>query len=110
MDFDQFKKNYADLTPEKVAVMTVEQGLAVLQVLETPGWKLIEKQIDAIQKDTVRHRTKVIRLNSTRENSLYWDGVFDGVEDVKEAIYYVVKKAFEVKAAQEQSEQGGNIE
>ena len=76
----------------------VQQGYKVQQILQMEGWEIISNALNLIKIKAEQDRKKANRLQSTRENIFYWNGVVDGVNDTMDEIYNIVKTAKDIEA------------
>ena len=87
----------SEVTQKHIEERIVREGNLVLQVISSPGWDLVLGSLLMAKINAEKSRRSAVSKQTTREMSLYWNGIVDGIEEAKEAIYRVVKAAEEVK-------------
>lgn len=99
----------SEITQKQIEERILREGYLVLQVIQHPGWDLICGALIAAKIRAEKERKKTISKASTRENSLYWNGIVDGIEEAKEAIYSVIKSAEDVRQNRANKDQMGDL-
>lgn len=93
------------LAPAKRDQIVLEQARQLAVIMNLPGWQLIENIVLMAKIKAEEKRRKEMRIASTREKCLYWDGVVDGAWEVRNEIYNVIEEA---KQILEKNERGGS--
>lgn len=93
------------LSPTRRNEIVVDQARQLAAIMNMPGWQVIENIILMAKIKAEEKRRKELRLQSTREKCLYWDGVVDGAWEVRSEIFNVIEEA---KQILEQNQNGGS--
>lgn len=99
----------SEVTQKQIEERILREGNLVLQVIQHPGWDLICGALIMAKINAEKSRKKTISKVSTRENSLYWNGIVDGIEEAKEAIYQIIRSAEDVRRNRENKDQMGDL-
>lgn len=86
-----------ELTQEKIDDEIIRQGQQILAILSMPGWNVIESVLAITKINAEKARKRQNTKQSTREMALYYNGLVDGVDEAREAIYETVRKAEETR-------------
>lgn len=81
------------------------QGRKVLQIINSEGWEVIENTLKQCKARIEAERKKEIRIQSTREKMLYWNGMNDGVQEAIDEIYNIVTQAKAIEANREKNKE-----
>ena len=74
------------LTQEKIEEIQLYQARLISLFKQTETWDLVRNIILALKKLTGEERRSKMKIQSTRENCLYFTGIEDGIDKVLEEI------------------------
>ena len=86
------------VTQEQIEQMTLEQGIQISQVLDMPGWKVIENIILLTKSNAESERKLKLKSDSRGDFALYYSGVVDGAENVRINVYDAIEQARQIVA------------
>ena len=79
----------------------LSQARQVLQFMQTDLWTLFKNTWQVTSKLTKLERQRAMKLQSSRENCLYFTGVEDGIEKAIEAIEKIVADGRAIESKRE---------
>lgn len=101
--------NLQDILASQINEKTIKErikreGHLVMQVVNHPGWSLIEGCLLAAKIKAENVRKKALTKATSGEAALYYSGLVDGVEEAKQVIFNVIKESEELANSESQQE------
>lgn len=79
----------------------LRQGRIVFQLLNHPGWPIVEAHLEAAKTNANIIRRKSLGKTASGDNALYYSGIVDGVEMAEQTIRDIVLEAQKIQENKE---------
>lgn len=83
----------SSLGPTQRNEIVLTQARQIAAIMNMPGWQVVENIILMSKTKAEGERRKAMRLQSTRDQCFYWDGVVDGIGDVRSELFNAIEEA-----------------